>query len=81
MRDQPDRAALDQLEADLLDLFDEAMDLAAQVRGNQRREVIAFAERLERAAEAFQDIRSAAARADVADYLEALDRLAECCPE
>jgi hypothetical protein len=81
MRDQPDRAALDRLEADLLDLFDEAVDLAAQVRGNQRREVIAFAERLERSAEAFQDIRSAAARADVTAYLEALDRLAECCPE
>jgi hypothetical protein len=81
MRDQPDAQALDQLELDLLDLFDRALEAATRTRGEERRQTMALAECLERAAGAFQDIRDAGLRADLAAYLEALDRLAECCPE
>jgi hypothetical protein len=80
LREQPDPEELVSLEQDMLGFFDQVLDAAERSRGENRRRLLAVAERLERAAEGFGRAHSALAEGRTEDYLAALDILAQCCP-
>jgi hypothetical protein len=80
LREQPDPEELARLEQDMLGFFDQVLDAAERSRGENRRRLLAVAERFERAAEGFGRASSALAEGRTEDYLAALDLLAGCCP-
>ena len=80
LREGPDPETLASLEQDMLGFFDQVLDAAERSRGENRRRLLTVAERFERAAEGFDQARSALAEGRTEDYLAALDLLARCCP-
>ena len=64
----------------MLGFFDQVLDMAERSRGENRRRLLALGQWFERAAEGFDQARSALAEGRTEDYLAALDLLAECCP-
>lgn len=77
LRDDPTN--LDNIEADLLSIFDEAADAVDRTRGEERERVEALAQRLERAAEGFDRMRLGLATNNRVTYLEALEIVLACC--
>ena len=80
LRDNPDPDELAWLEENMLGFFDRVLDRAEHSRGENRRRLLALAQRFERAARGSDQARAALAEGRMEDYLAALDLLAECCP-
>ena len=64
----------------MLGFFDRVLDTAHRARGESRRCLLTLGQRFERAAEGFDQARSAVAEGRPEEYLAALDLLAQCCP-
>ena len=60
--------------------FDRVLDAAERTRGDEQTRLLSLSNRLEGAAEGFEQARQALARASTPDYQAALDVLAACCP-
>ena len=64
----------------IADYFDRVLDAAERARGDEQTRLLALSNRLEGAAERFEQARQALAGASTPAYLAALNVLAACCP-
>ena len=80
LRASRDLPELDRLDQEMVGFFDRVLDTAERSRGENKQQLLALAQRFERAAESFEQARAALTEGRDDDYLAALDRLAQCCP-
>lgn len=79
LRAKPDATALDRLEGEMIQVFDELLEMQELARGEERNQLEAMATRLETSAEAFDQARAALAVRDPRAWSRALDLLVTCC--
>ena len=80
LRTSRDLQELDRLDKKMVDFFDRILDTAERSRGENKQQLLALAQRFEKAAESFEQARAALTEGRTDDYLAALERLATCCP-